>query len=188
MDQKKVKKFILSALLSGHDEESISNYLLSNLKKVGSDVGTITGDIGKALKILSQGGSITQQFGNYNPSLYQGINQSMTNTGVDIGVGEGTGVSLPEGMWKILEAVKGGFNKGYGNSVLAQNTNTGEKLRFSHLSNILTMANQILQGGQRIGATGRTGNVTGPHLDLEYYNPQGQLKDFLKSSYARSLM
>lgn len=144
-------------------------------------------NIGLAFKILSQGGPITQQFGNYNPSLYRGINQSMTNTGVDIGVPTGTGVNLPDGVWKILEAIKGGFNKGYGNSVLAQNTKTGEKLRFSHLSDVAAQLNQMLQGGSRIGATGATGNVTGPHLDLEYYNQQGKLADVLKSGYGRYL-
>lgn len=136
--------------------------------------------------ILSAGGPITQVFGNYNPAIekYSGG----INTGVDIGVPTGTKVAAPQGKWKVVRADNGSFNSGYGNSVLLENVDTGEKLRFSHLSKILGLQpNQEVGGGQVFGETGATGNVTGPHLDLEYYDKMGKLGDVLKTVYGRNL-
>ena len=132
---------------------------------------------------------ITQTFNQRSPyDVFSGG----VNTGVDFATAQGTPVELPEGEWEVEDAFMGaspqGYignfeNMGYGNSVVVKNRKTGEKLRLSHLSNVDVSQGQVLQGG-RIGATGATGNVTGPHADVEYYDTQGNLADVLASPYA----
>lgn len=136
-------------------------------------------------KILSQSGPITQAFGNRSPiERFSGG----VNYGTDIGVGVGTKVALPKGRWQVIDAnASGGINSGYGNSIFAQNLETGEKLRLSHLSRVGVKKGDVIDGGQVIGETGATGNVTGPHLDLEYYNQNGQVADVLRSRYAGAI-
>lgn len=137
--------------------------------------------------ILPTKAPITQQFGNYNPALYKGINKSMTNTGVDFGISEGTPLKLPSGKWKVLEVSNNNsYNRGYGNSVLVEDDN-GEKLRFSHLSKVNAVPGSQLGAGSLLGMSGATGNVTGPHLDLEYYSKGGKVSDVTKSRFSREL-
>ena len=86
--------------------------------------------------------------------------------------------------------VKGGNLKDYksapyGNSVLVENTDTGEKMRLSHLSSVDVSSGDILYSGTIIGKSGATGNVTGPHLDIEYYDKNGALADVLKTPYGQ---
>lgn len=136
---------------------------------------------------------VTQRFGNRNSieRFSGGINY-----GVDIGTPEGTPAQLPPGRWRIDEAhgqergrgyIGNSANRGYGNSVLATNLDTGERLRLSHLSEVGVRPGQIFEGGV-IGRTGATGNVTGAHLDVEYMNALGQLVDVLQSQYAKYLI
>ncbi len=119
------------------------------------------------------------------------------NYGTDIGVPTGTTVATPpEGKWEVVEAFGGargaGYigdstNRGYGNSVMIKNVLTGERLRYSHLNKIGVRPGQVLQGGEAFGETGSSGNSSGAHLDLEYYNGAGQVSDPLKSPYAKYL-
>lgn len=143
---------------------------------------------------LSTKGKITQQFGNRNPieQFSGGVNY-----GTDIAVPEGTKIAVPDGQWEVVEsygdASGAGFignntNRGYGNSVLVRNQQTGEMLRFSHLSDAMVRAGQVLDGGTVIGLSGSTGNATGPHLDLEYYDQSGRLQDVLASRYGGGLI
>lgn len=137
---------------------------------------------------------ITQSFGNRNPiEVFSGG----VNTGTDFGTGVGTKLALPPGQWKAIEAygddqdtgyIGNKSNRGYGNSVLFQNMETGEKLRFSHLSKLGIGQDEVVEGGNVFGETGATGNVTGPHLDLEYYDKGGTLADVMRSLYASYLM
>jgi murein DD-endopeptidase MepM/ murein hydrolase activator NlpD len=132
---------------------------------------------------------ITQKFGNYSnvERFSNGYNR-----GVDLGVNIGTPLKVPDGKWEVIEAYgkarpKGylgnGDNSGWGNSVVVKNTKTGETLRYSHLSKVVTKPGEILEGGKIIGKSGSTGNVTGAHLDLEYTTPKGQLADASKTKY-----
>lgn len=99
------------------------------------------------------------------------------NIGVDFAVPVGTSVAVPPGEWKVEKTqtgVQGGNitdykSTPYGNSILLTNTSTGEKVRLSHLSEVKVSDGQILSGGTVAGLSGATGNVTGPHLDVEYY-------------------
>lgn len=100
---------------------------------------------------------------------------------------------MPQGEWKVISTktgVKGGNIRDYkktpyGNSILVQNTETGEKLRYSHLSQVDVANGDILDTGTYIGKSGATGNTTGAHLDLEYYTSKGKLADVLKSDYGK---
>lgn len=133
---------------------------------------------------------ITQKFGIKSPyDVFSGG----VNTGTDLAVKEGTPVVVPTGRWRVLQtygdASKPGFigdntNSGYGNSVLLQNLDTGEKLRFSHLSQVGVRTGDVV-GGRTIALSGKTGNVTGPHLDVEYYDARGKLADPMKSPYIK---
>lgn len=145
--------------------------------------------------ILGAAGPITEHFGDMQ--AIEHYSHGFT-AGVGIGVPDGTPVALPPGQWQIVQsfdkATSGGqndpqrgINSGYGNSVLAENTQTGEKLRFSHLSANAAHVGDQLPGGTVFGLTGHTGNTTGPHLNLEYYDAKGTLADPLKSPYARFL-
>ena len=59
------------------------------------------------------------------------------------------------------------FNDGYGKQILVYNYNN-TYIRFAHLSEINVTAGQYITAGELIGLSGATGNVTGPHLHLEY--------------------
>ena len=67
---------------------------------------------------------------------------------------------------------------------MVKNKETGEKLRFSHLNRADVRQGESLKGGTVIGLSGSTGNSSGPHLDLEYYNSRGQISDFMRSPYS----
>lgn len=107
--------------------------------------------------------------------------------GVDFAAEEGTIVTLPgEGKWKVDEVGKG-YNQGWGNSVVVQNKDTGEKIRFSHLHTPVLEAGEEVVGGTPVGLVGHTGNSFGDHTDLEYYDDKGVLKDISKSKYSKYL-
>lgn len=203
MDNKKVGAFISFAQKQGVPDSLIKAFLVTQIQSdrespnfSSETAGEVS--VSPAGKILSALGKITQRFGNKSSAekFSKGI-----NLGTDIAVPSGTTAKLPPGTWKILESFnkasaqgpnnpQGGINRGYGNSVLAQNTQTGEKLRLSHLSKTLAQQGQTLQGGTPIGLTGATGNVagrTGQHLDLEYYDKEGRLKDILNTIYKNYL-
>jgi murein DD-endopeptidase MepM/ murein hydrolase activator NlpD len=67
---------------------------------------------------------INQAFGNYNPSVE--ITKDGVNYGTDFNARVGDPVAVPpQGKWVVQEAYNdGGFNSGYGNSVIARNTET----------------------------------------------------------------
>lgn len=143
--------------------------------------------------ILPQKAAVTQNFGNYNPSLeiFSGGYARDTNFSANFG----DPVSLPQGNWQVVstydQAEPQGYpgnasNKGYGNSVMVQNTDTGERLHFIHLAHVAVQPGQILQNGV-IGNVGSSGNATAPNLGIEYYNSGGNLGDVMTSNYARYL-
>jgi murein DD-endopeptidase MepM/ murein hydrolase activator NlpD len=164
------------------DNEEVGNKYLQKFK--GAVADTSSNLLESANNILSQLGPITQAFGVKSAlEKYSGG----VHYGTDFGVPEGTKVATPGGSWTVVEAGEG-FNKGYGDSVLIQNEDTGETLRFSHLSKILGLQpGQKLSGGQVFGLTGSTGNSTGPHLDLEYKDKSGKYGDIMKTLYGRAL-
>lgn len=143
--------------------------------------------------IIPSGARVTQKFG--QASQYDVFSGGI-NYGTDFATPVGTNVAVPEGEWEVVDAYGGstrkGFignndNSGYGNSVLVKNTKTGEQMRFSHLSQVGVKRGQILRAGQVFAKTGATGNVTGPHLDLEYRDSSGKLSNVEYSPYRKAL-
>lgn len=137
--------------------------------------------------------TVTKGFGQKNSA---DVFSGGINYGTDFSAKVGTEVAVPPGQWEVVkaysQAIKKGFignneNQGYGNSVLLRNTKTGEMMRFSHLSEVGVNPGQVLSGNQVFAKTGDTGNVTGPHLDLEYYNQNGKIADIFSSPYRKAL-
>ena len=61
---------------------------------------------------------------------------------------------------------KAEFETGYGNSIVIYH-GYGYRTRYAHLSRIDVEPGQVLTRGNKIGATGASGRVTGPHLHYE---------------------
>lgn len=140
-------------------------------------------------KVIPTPTPVTQYFANRNPieKFSKGFNR-----GTDFGTKENTPLAVPQGKWVVEEAFSGATkkgrigdstNRGYGNSVVLRNSLTGEKIRYSHLNQVGVKPGQIVSQGQVVAKSGSTGNSTGPHLDVEYINPQGKLSNILKSPY-----
>jgi murein DD-endopeptidase MepM/ murein hydrolase activator NlpD len=98
--------------------------------------------------------------------------------GVDYAAPIGTPVrSVSEGTVDFA-----GWQNGYGNVVQVQHSNERSTL-YAHLSRIEVKKGQRIAQGQQVGAVGRTGWTTGPHLHFEF-RVRGQHEDPL--SIARS--
>ncbi len=61
---------------------------------------------------------------------------------------------------------RGGWNGGYGNTILLDNGN-GISTRYGHTSKLLVRPGQYVKRGQIIALMGSSGNSTGPHLHFE---------------------
>ncbi|MFC9392219.1 peptidoglycan DD-metalloendopeptidase family protein [Streptomyces sp. NPDC057027] len=84
------------------------------------------------------------------------------HTGVDFIASTGTTVHAV-GPGTVYSAGDGGA---YGNQVVIQHAD-GTFSQYAHLSSISVSVGQTVTGGQEIGLSGATGNVTGPHLHFE---------------------
>lgn len=82
--------------------------------------------------------------------------------GIDIGVNENTPLLAPVDNMKVIDA---GFHKDSGNYVILEDPN-GYRVSYSHLNDININIGDIVSKGDIVGLSGRTGNVTGPHLHL----------------------
>lgn len=148
---------------------------------MGQAVGQITAAKAtpKTGEFKGFGGPKTQEFGNYNPQLYADVGGY--NRGTDIGMKANTPLKAPPGQWQVMEAKTGGWNTGWGNYVLAKNTQTGETIRLSHLNKVDVKPGDIVNEGGQFGISGTTGRTTGQHLDIEFTDNQGQLIDATKA-------
>ncbi|MEV7277515.1 LysM peptidoglycan-binding domain-containing M23 family metallopeptidase [Streptomyces sp. NPDC093111] len=84
------------------------------------------------------------------------------HTGVDFIASTGTTVRAV-GPGTVYSA---GWGGAYGNQVVIQHAD-GTFSQYGHLSSLSVSAGQTVSGGQQIGLSGATGNVTGPHLHFE---------------------
>ena len=85
------------------------------------------------------------------------------HNGVDYGAPQGTPVrAVGDGVVDFA-----GWRNGYGNTVEIQHGN-GRSTLYAHLSRIDVKRGQRAEQGQNLGAVGRTGWATGPHLHFEF--------------------
>ncbi|MDT8341586.1 MAG: M23 family metallopeptidase [Longimicrobiales bacterium] len=84
--------------------------------------------------------------------------------GVDIGVPTGTPVHAMAGGRVRFAGVQGGF----GNAVWVDHGG-GVLSLYAHLSRLDVATGQAISSGQRLGLSGATGNVSGPHLHFEVW-------------------
>jgi len=121
------------------------------------------------------GQTITQPYGNVNPGMGYKNN---VHGGTDIRTRNLTNkaFSLPFEV-QVLEVITADSGSPYGNSVLI-GLPTGEAIRLSHLSDLgQFQTGGTIAPGSYIGTFGSTGNSDAEHLDLEYYNQEGQRSD-----------
>ncbi|MFF4534034.1 peptidoglycan DD-metalloendopeptidase family protein [Streptomyces sp. NPDC001407] len=103
------------------------------------------------------------------------------HTGVDFPVSTGTTIRAV-GPGTVVTA---GWNNAYGNQVVIRHED-GRYSQYAHMSLLSVSAGQQVGGGQQIGVSGATGNVSGPHLHFEIrtgpeygsdIDPLGYLRD-----------
>ena len=110
------------------------------------------------------------------------------HTGIDLGYDHGTViVSVLDGL-----VVFAGNYGGYGKTVIVAHKNNRHSL-YAHCHRLDVAKGDFIKKGERIGLVGASGNVTGPHLHLEwwidgkYANPlllwKGRVTDAGKDSH-----
>ncbi len=91
-----------------------------------------------------------------------GMRWGRLHAGIDIPLSEGTGLRAAAGGRVVLA----GWTGGYGNYTCIQHSG-GLSTCYAHQSSIGVSVGQSVSQGQVIGASGNTGNSTGPHLHFE---------------------
>ncbi|MFG3248792.1 transglycosylase family protein [Streptomyces sp. NPDC048187] len=103
------------------------------------------------------------------------------HTGVDFPVPTGTSVkSVAAG-----HVVSAGWGGSYGYQVVVRHGD-GRFSQYAHLSAISVRSGQAVGVGQRLGRSGSTGNVTGPHLHFEVRTGPGFGSDVDPLAYLRA--
>jgi murein DD-endopeptidase MepM/ murein hydrolase activator NlpD len=103
------------------------------------------------------------------------------HTGVDFPVATGTSVRAVSSG----HVVSAGWGGSYGYQVVVRHAD-GRYSQYAHLSAISVRAGQNVATGQRIGRSGATGNVTGPHLHFEVRTGPGFGSDIDPVAYLRA--
>lgn len=83
---------------------------------------------------------------------------------------KGIDIACPVGT-KVIAAAPGkvifsGHMSGYGNLIIIEHEH-GYRTYYGHLNSMKVKLNQWVKQGERIGFSGKTGKVTGPHLHFE---------------------
>ncbi|MBT2470112.1 peptidoglycan DD-metalloendopeptidase family protein [Streptomyces sp. ISL-66] len=103
------------------------------------------------------------------------------HTGVDFIASTGTTVRAV-GAGTVVSA---GWGGAYGNEVVIRHAD-GKYSQYGHLSQLSVSTGQSVSGGQTIGLSGATGNVTGPHLHFEIRTGPSYGSDIDPLAYLRS--
>ncbi|MFG2116048.1 transglycosylase family protein [Streptomyces sp. NPDC048718] len=103
------------------------------------------------------------------------------HTGIDFPVPTGTSVrAVAEGR-----VVSAGWGGAYGYQVVIRHGD-GRYSQYAHLSALAVREGQRVGTGQRIGRSGATGNVSGPHLHFEMRTGPGYGSDIDPLAYLRA--
>ncbi|KUN16394.1 peptidase [Streptomyces corchorusii] len=103
------------------------------------------------------------------------------HTGIDFLVPTGTSVKAAAAG----RVVAAGWGGSYGYQVVIRHAD-GRYTQYAHLSAIAVRDGQSVTAGQRIGRSGATGNVTGPHLHFEVRTGPGFGSDVDPLAYLRA--
>ncbi|MFF0792236.1 transglycosylase family protein [Streptomyces spiralis] len=103
------------------------------------------------------------------------------HTGIDFEVPTGTSVHAAA-AGRVVDA---GWGGAYGYQVVIRHAD-GRYTQYGHLSAISVRAGQTVTAGQRMGRSGATGNVTGPHLHFEVRTGPGFGTDIDPVAYLRA--
>jgi len=87
------------------------------------------------------------------------------HNGVDLASSQGTPIMAAAGG-KVIIAMQGGWNGGYGNYVVISHGN-GMQTLYAHLNSVSVSAGDTVSQGKVIGGMGTTGKSTGVHLHFE---------------------
>jgi murein DD-endopeptidase MepM/ murein hydrolase activator NlpD len=91
------------------------------------------------------------------------LNTMRQHNGIDYAAPIGTPVrTVGDGVVEFA-----GWQNGYGNTIIVRHNGNRTTL-YAHLSRSDVRKGQRVEAGQRIGAVGRTGWATGPHLHFEF--------------------
>lgn len=105
------------------------------------------------------------------------------HTGIDIAMPDGTTLrTVSEG---VVEAIRDYGAKNIGKGVIIR-ANDGNHHIYGHMSEVSVRKGQTLNAGDIIGASGNTGNSTGPHLHFGVQTPTGEFID--PTQYAEPLV
>ena len=151
-----------SASLLASGVSDLAKILLSGLTKGkgGGRTGYGAGfGIGGSTGGSPVAGGITAGYGEKG-SVWNGTNG--THKGTDYAVPIGTPVT----SWKEGVVSNEVLDSGYGTAVMIDHAD-GHQSIYAHLSAKSVNAGDAVKAGQRIGKSGATGNVTGPHLHFE---------------------
>ena len=107
--------------------------------------------------IIPLKGTVTSRFGSRTPTDIVSANHA----GIDIGVNEGT--VFTASMEGTVTSVSS--EGSYGNHIYIQKDDV--TTLYAHCKTIYLKQGDTVVQGQKIGETGATGNVTGPHLHFE---------------------
>ncbi len=132
----------------------------------------------------ASGGAATAPVAGVGPSTaYRAAGSSWSSghhTGVDFPVSTGTSVKAVLGG----TVVSAGWQDAYGYQVVLRHRD-GRYSQYGHLSAISVRSGQSVGAGARIGRSGATGNVTGPHLHFEVRTGPGYGSDIDPLAYLR---
>ncbi|MES4904051.1 MULTISPECIES: transglycosylase family protein [unclassified Streptomyces] len=103
------------------------------------------------------------------------------HTGVDFPVATGTQVRAVGSA----EVVAAGWGGAYGYQVVLRHPD-GMYSQYAHMSALSVHVGQTVSGGQQIGRSGATGNVTGPHVHFEIRTGPDYGSDVNPLAYLRS--
>ncbi|WEH38543.1 LysM peptidoglycan-binding domain-containing M23 family metallopeptidase [Streptomyces sp. AM 2-1-1] len=103
------------------------------------------------------------------------------HTGSDFSAATGT-VIRAVGPGTVVSA---GYDGAYGNEVIIKHAD-GMYSQYAHQSQLMVSVGQTVTGGQQIGLSGATGNVTGPHLHFEIRTTPSYGSDVDPIAYLRS--
>ncbi|MBW0434858.1 peptidase M23 [Leptospira yasudae] len=122
---------------------------------------------------------VTSRYGRRKDPFHTG--SGGYHTGLDFGGSQGAPIlASADGIVSFT-----GVNGGYGNTVIIDHEN-GYKTMYAHCAKITIEQGTRVSAGTVIGAVGRTGSATGPHLHFEVFlngnriNPDAALRKTLK--------